>query len=46
MNALTHFNDEGRARMVDVSEKERADRVACAAGVVLMNEDTLRRRGG
>ena len=40
---LTHFNDEGRARMVDVSDKSETERVACAAGTVHLNEDTLRR---
>ena len=29
--ALTHFNDEGRARMVDVSAKEKTLRIARAA---------------
>ena len=40
---LTHFNDEGRARMVDVSDKSETERVACAAGTVHLDEDTLRR---
>ena len=39
--ALTHFNEEGRARMVDVSEKPKTQRVARAAGKVLMRPDTL-----
>lgn len=45
---LTHFNEEGRARMVDVSEKPKTQRVACAAGKVLMRPDTLElvRTGG
>ena len=38
---LTHFNDQGRARMVDVSEKPKTQRVARAAGKVLMNDETL-----
>ncbi|WP_414617129.1 cyclic pyranopterin monophosphate synthase MoaC [Tractidigestivibacter sp.] len=38
---LTHFNEEGRARMVDVSEKPKTQRVARAAGKVLMRPDTL-----
>ena len=33
---LTHFNEEGRARMVDVSDKPKTQRVARAAGKVLM----------
>ncbi len=43
MDELTHFNGEGRARMVDVSDKSETERVACAAGAVFMNENTLRR---
>ena len=45
---LTHFNDQGRARMVDVSQKPKTQRVARAAGKVLMNAQTLElvRTGG
>ena len=45
---LTHFNEEGRARMVDVSEKPKTQRMARAAGKVLMRPDTLElvRTGG
>ena len=43
MGELTHFNDEGRARMVDVSDKAETERVASACGVVRMSGDTLRR---
>ena len=38
---LTHFNEHGRARMVDVSEKEKTFRTARAAGKVRMNPETL-----
>lgn len=38
---LTHFNDQGRARMVDVSEKAVTHRTARAAGRVWMNPETL-----
>ena len=31
---LTHFNEAGRARMVDVSEKAATDRAATAAGFI------------
>ena len=31
-NKLTHFNSDGRARMVDVSAKEATERVAVASG--------------
>jgi len=40
---LTHFDDEGRARMVDVSGKEETARVAIARGKVLMKPETLNR---
>ncbi|MEE8245663.1 MAG: cyclic pyranopterin monophosphate synthase MoaC [Alphaproteobacteria bacterium] len=38
---LTHFDDEGKARMVDVSDKEESARVAVAAGTVTMKPETL-----
>jgi cyclic pyranopterin monophosphate synthase len=40
---LTHINSEGRARMVDVSEKLETEREAIASGSVYMKLDTLRR---
>ena len=39
---FTHFNQEGRARMVDVTEKEDTVREAVAYGKVVMNPETLR----
>ena len=38
---LTHFNNEGHARMVDVTEKEVTCREAIAEGVVYMSEQTI-----
>ena len=38
---LTHFNDEGRARMVDVSEKAITLRTATAGAVVHLNANTF-----
>ena len=38
---FTHFNDEGRARMVDVGEKAPSRRMAVAAARVLVNRDTF-----
>ena len=38
---FTHFNEEGRARMVDVTEKAATDRFAAAAGRVRMLPATL-----
>lgn len=42
MAELTHFNDQGRSRMVDVSAKEDTVRTALASGRVLVNEETFR----
>lgn len=48
MADFSHFNDSGRAKMVDVSAKEDTARTAVAAGRVLVNEETFRliRSGG
>ena len=48
MSDFTHFNEQGRAKMVDVGEKNITQRVAVAAGRVLVNEQTfaLIRSGG
>ena len=43
MTDLTHFDDEGKAIMVDVGEKENTQRVAVARGVVKMQPETLAR---
>ena len=43
MAKLSHFDKEGRARMVDVSGKPVSKRVAVASGRVLMKAETLRR---
>ncbi len=43
MAELTHLNEDGRARMVDVSAKPATERVAVARGRVRMLPDTLRR---
>src|SRR5258707_14312115 len=42
MTALTHFDAEGNARMVDVSEKSETERTATAKGAVIMSAETLR----
>jgi len=41
MSDFTHFNEQGRAKMVDVGEKPISQRVAVAAGRVLVNERTF-----
>jgi len=48
MNDFTHFNEQGRAKMVDVGEKAPTRRTATAAARVLVNERTfaLIRSGG
>ncbi len=38
---LTHFNEQGRARMVDVSEKEISKRTAVARSKIKMDAGTL-----
>ncbi len=45
---FTHFNEEGRAKMVDVGEKPETRRTAVAAARVLVNRETfeLIRTGG
>ena len=40
---FTHFNEEGRARMVDVSEKPQTQRTATAEGVVRLNSETFKK---
>ena len=48
MQDFTHFNEQGRAKMVDVGEKPVSVRTAVAAGRVLVNPETfaLIRSGG
>lgn len=41
MEDFTHFNDEGRARMVNVGEKESTRRTAVAAARVYVNQTTF-----
>ena len=41
LKALTHFNKEGRAKMVDVSNKDITARSAIARGIVKMKAETL-----
>jgi len=42
MSELTHLDDRGQARMVDVGAKAETEREAVAAGRVLMRPETLR----
>jgi len=38
---FTHFDERGKARMVDVSEKPESERLAVASGAVVMQAETL-----
>lgn len=38
---FTHFNEDGKAKMVDVSLKNETDRTAVAMASVYMNKETL-----
>ncbi len=41
MSALTHLDDQGRARMIDVTDKEPSVRVASASGALRCAIETL-----
>jgi cyclic pyranopterin phosphate synthase len=41
MRKLSHLDEQGRARMVDVSEKEITSRIAVARGTIHMRLETL-----
>jgi cyclic pyranopterin monophosphate synthase len=41
MSKLTHIDDKGFARMVDVSEKDETKRIAIAKGRIFMSSETL-----
>ena len=41
MGELTHFNEQGRARMVDVTEKAVTHRRAVAAGEIRISPETM-----
>lgn len=43
MDDFTHFNDQGRAKMVDVGEKEPSRREATAGARVLVSPETFER---
>ncbi|BCJ85862.1 cyclic pyranopterin monophosphate synthase MoaC [Effusibacillus dendaii] len=40
---LTHFNEQGRAHMVDVTDKRPTERTAVAYGRIVMQPETLSR---
>ncbi len=39
---LTHLDEKGKAKMVDVSQKNETERIARATGKVLMSAETLK----
>lgn len=41
MSDFTHFNNEGKAHIVDIGEKPETERIAKAKGKVVVNKDTL-----
>ena len=41
MTKLTHFDNDGKAHMVDVSEKDITNRMAVAQGCISMQAETL-----
>jgi cyclic pyranopterin phosphate synthase len=43
MSGFSHFDDDGKAIMVDVTDKAETERVAVAKGAVLMQPETLAR---
>ena len=42
MSKLNHFNEQGQAHMVDVSNKDITSRIATAKTSIIMNTDTLK----
>lgn len=41
MNKLTHFDNDGNAIMVDVSEKNESERIATACSAISLSKETL-----
>lgn len=41
--SFTHFNEEGKAKMVDVSEKKITERTAVAVGCIHVSEEVIKR---
>ena len=42
MSKLSHFDETGKIKMVDVSEKETTSRRAVASAKILLNEETIK----
>lgn len=43
MAEFTHFDEEGKSRMVDITAKQPTERTATAKGAILMEKSTLKR---
>lgn len=43
MGDFTHFNQQGRAQMVDISEKQESERTAEARSSIIVNEEIHRK---
>lgn len=43
IDKLTHFNEQGRAHMVDVTDKKETKRIAVAKSQIQMRPETLKR---
>jgi cyclic pyranopterin phosphate synthase len=43
MSELTHFDEQGNARMVDVTTKDVTERIAVASGRISMRAETLQK---
>ena len=41
LSELTHFNEQGRAKMVDVSDKAETVRTAIAKSSIIVNEQSI-----
>ena len=41
MNELTHFDSNGNAIMVDVSQKNETERIATACSIISISKETL-----
>ena len=46
MSDFTHFNEHGRAKMVDVSDKPETVRIATAQSSIIVNEDIFQKIQG
>lgn len=42
MEKLTHFDEQGKAKMVDVTEKDITERIARASGKIQVSPETLK----